>query len=441
LLLSSRIPASSGFDITVYSDYRLIDGVRIPFHAVTTSNGESTETSIKEFAINPSIDATLFTPPPLDAQNLFQKAMDAIGPENAILRIHSIRSKADVVETSSGSAHSLERELTRVFPDSAAKVDTTAGRNDVEVVTHDFGYRAQGETKKQMPWTDVVTLQQFLKLDPINVIQHPQDYKIQFACQESQEGANCSQLLITDIASNSSTVWSIDPHTGRLLSARTLKPLPEQQTNFSDYRLVNDIYRPFRTVTTSSGERTEVSVQKFEINPYIDTSLFAKPDNPNTAPAKAPTPAAAIVPVGPSGLTLHVLQSESVPYVQESGGGISTTCSIVGNASTSAYANSVGGSTYGTATTTSSQRMNCNSYDTTVRWPHVLNVMFVQGSDGNSYIIACDRAWRWSKCSPLRAGDRFSARFTGKGIEVDATNSKGKEENPTYHVLQSAVSR
>ncbi len=141
------------------------------------------------------------------------------------------------------------------------------------------------------------------------------------------------------------------------------------------------------------------------------------------------------------GLTLRVLQAQSVPYVQESGGGISTTCNINGTANTSAYATAYGNSAYGNATTNSNQHMTCNSYDTTMRWPHVLNVMFVAASDGNSYIIACDRAWRWSKCSPLRAGEVFSARFTSKGIEVQAVNSKGKEESPTYRILQSRSSR
>jgi TPR repeat protein len=137
------------------------------------------------------------------------------------------------------------------------------------------------------------------------------------------------------------------------------------------------------------------------------------------------------------GLTLKVMQEQSVPYTQESGGGISTSCNIVGTANTSAYVSAYGNSAYGNARTNSNQQMTCNSYDTTISWPHILNVMFVEASDGNSYIIACDRAWAWSKCVPLRAGDTFNARFTEKGIQVEAINTKGKEENPTYNILQS----
>lgn len=163
----------------------------------------------------------------------------------------------------------------------------------------------------------------------------------------------------------------------------------------------------------------------------------------NAPPPQTPNPAS--IPRAPEitsqGLSLRVLQAQSIPYIRESRGGISTTCNIVGTANTSAYVNTYGNSAYGNATTDSNQRMNCSSYDTTIRWPHVLNVMFAQASDGNSYIIACDKAWRWSKCVPLRAGDTFNAHFTGKGIEIQAVNSKGKEENPTYQILQSKAWR
>ncbi len=162
----------------------------------------------------------------------------------------------------------------------------------------------------------------------------------------------------------------------------------------------------------------------YEINPSISSELFAPP---------APQPSA--------GLRIRILQEQSVPYVQQSGGGVSTNCSISGSANTSGTASTTGNLTFGNATTTSSLQMHCSSYDTTVRWPHVLNAMLVEASDGNAYIIACDRAWRWSKCVPLRAGDTFNARHTSKGLAVQAFNTKGQESEPTYTILQSKALR
>jgi len=67
----------------------------------------------------------------------------------------------------------------------------------------------------------------------------------------------------------------------------------------------------------------------------------------------------------------------------------------------------------------------------------VLNAMFVQASDGNAYIIACDRAWRWSKCTPLKVGDTFLAKRTDKGFLVQSVKGNSKEQEATYTILQS----
>jgi hypothetical protein len=142
-----------------------------------------------------------------------------------------------------------------------------------------------------------------------------------------------------------------------------------------------------------------------------------------------------------SSLTIRVLQSQQIPYTQQYGGGMSTNCQITGTSDTTTTANTFGGTTFGNGTANSNLRMNCNSYNTTYSWPHMLNVMFVEASDGNAYIIACDKAWRWSKCGPLNSGQTFNARFTSKGIEVQAVNAKGKNIRPVYGVLQSRAMR
>jgi hypothetical protein len=62
--------------------------------------------------------------------------------------------------------------------------------------------------------------------------------------------------------------------------------------------------------------------------------------------------------------------------------------------------------------------------------------MLVEASDGNAYVIACDTAWRWSKCSSLRAGETFAFENTNKGFVVEFVNG-GKDEGATYKVVQS----
>ena len=358
-----------------------------------------------------------------DTQALFQKALSAIGPHEKIAAIHSYRMKASVIQNTQSGTRSFERETVRVYPGSFyISAKTPTGALQKEVITPEFNYRTSGTTIVAVPPADLEKIRESSEFELTCIAQHSEDYTVT-AVKEAQDGnASAERLKVSKFGKD--VIWDIDSQTGRLLSVIQHSALGDVVTEYSDWRLVDGVYFPFKRHIKESSSVTDYTVAEYEVNPAIDVEVFQRPAQPPTQTAS-------------QGLTLKILQEQSVPYTQESGGGISTSCNIVGTANTSAYVNAYGSSAYGNATTNSNQRMSCNSYDTTIRWPHVLNVMFAQASDGNSYIIACDRAWRWSKCVPLRAGDAFKAHFTEKGIEVEAINTKGKEENPTYHILQS----
>jgi hypothetical protein len=357
------------------------------------------------------------------AQALFRKALNAIGPSEKIAAIHSFRWKASAIQSGQSGTRSYEAETVRVFPDWAyIGVKAPNGVLQKEVITSVFNYRSAGTTIVAVTPADLEKAREGFEFELIYIAQHSEDYAVTAAEEKRGESAAVDRLKIS--RSGKDVIWEVDAHTGRLLSVTHHSPSWDAVAEYSDWRLVDGVYFPFKRHVSESGKITDYTVADYEVNPTIETDLFQRP-------TQAPR----------QGLTLRILQEQSVPYTQQSGGGISTSCNIVGTANTSANASTLGNTTYGNATTNSNQHMSCNSYDTTIRWPHVLNVMFAQASDGNSYIIACDRAWRWSKCVPLRAGDVFNARFTEKGIEVESFNTKGKEDNPTYHILQSKSSR
>ena len=82
--------------------------------------------------------------------------------------------------------------------------------------------------------------------------------------------------------------------------------------------------------------------------------------------------------------------------------------------------------------------MSCSSYETPpMGWRHVLSAMLVVASDGNAYVIACDAAWRWSKCRGLRPGDSFEARWAKGGVSVVYYTDKRKPKKATYAVVVS----
>jgi hypothetical protein len=64
--------------------------------------------------------------------------------------------------------------------------------------------------------------------------------------------------------------------------------------------------------------------------------------------------------------------------------------------------------------------------------------MLVVASNRNAYIIACDAAWRWSKCRALITGDTFRAKMSSKGLTVEYF-IKGKPKEGTYSILRGRV--
>jgi len=363
----------------------------------------------KELVLKPEVPGTA----------LLQKALAAIGPAEKLVQVHGTLSKTTATVSNQGVVNTYDREFIRSFPDKIYQhVRSASGKTNIQVVTSDFSYRGSGKMTIPVPTDNLQAIRTQLLFDKFNIAQHLLDYS---AFSEGQGTLNGSVVDILKITHDGDEVlWELDPHSGRVLGTKLHRASGDVINEFSDYREINGIYTPYKQHTVESGLITDQTVSDYEINPAIDPSLFTRPKE-----------------LSADALRFKVIQEESVPYTQESGGGVNTSCNISGSANSMSTVNSVGSSAYGSGTTTSNMHMNCNSYDTTIRWSHVLNTMFIEASDGNAYIIACDRAWRWSKCVPLRTGQSFNAKFTSKGIEVQAFNSKGKEDEPVYRVLQS----
>jgi hypothetical protein len=184
----------------------------------------------------------------------------------------------------------------------------------------------------------------------------------------------------------------------------------------------------FTRVRTKSGQEG-----------FVNSFLVHEGLPPSTSPVPV-TKSPQYTGSGQYPLSLRVLQTEQVPYsVQYGGGGVSTNCSISGSTYTTGSATSAGNYTYGSAISNTDLSMRCNSYENPpMQWRHVLNAMLVVASNGNAYIMACDAAWRWSKCRGLITGDTFQAKMTSKGLAVQYYVN-GKPKEGTYSVLQGKV--
>lgn len=387
----------------------------------------------------PATSSPIGVPNSPEALKLVEKALNAFGTRNKLASVKANRVLGSTTENRLGSIITYEYERQVVYPDRVyLEIHNSTGAITRVVVTPQSAYVSNGQVRSELAAAQAEELRTSIRFELGYITQHMSEFTFSAEGQDTVGGKQCDRLRVRR-ADGMEQSWSIDPD-GKIVRRVEHRLTGEATTDYSEFQWADGLNIGFRRHgTPGNGITQDTTIKQFQVNPssyYLNVALS---DPPSVQPSPAPNPLPA--PAANGGLTIRVLEAQSVPYVQKLGGGPSTTCNITGGSNTTMSATTIGNYTYGNANTATGLHMNCNSYDTTMNWPHILNVMLVVASDGNAYMIACDRAWAWSKCVPLRSGDTFNARSTSKGLAVQAFNAKGKESEPTYAILQSKALR
>lgn len=351
-------------------------------------------------------------------EEMIAKALDAFGPHDKLISIHSMRWTAIVKQKVSGAIQTVEFEEggIRVFPGLTYIAMERPSVLQKVVVTPEFSYRTWGGMAIALSSAHAARYREEMKFDPVRIAQHLSDYIFTPLGVEQQNGATVYLLRIS--ADGMDYVWRIDSKTGQLLSAKHQTPSGELTVQYSDYRQVNGITLPFRKQMIASGLNTDVAIASYTINPDVDGSLFLRPASLTDA-----------------ALSLKVLQSESISYTRDLDGDSSANCQLSESANPSGASDSLDDVGLAQGQPGANFRMVCNSWDQNSILPRTLNAELVVSSDGNAYAIACDKAWHWSKCAPLDVGATVHGSRDGNKIDVQGANADGKEQSARYTIL------
>jgi hypothetical protein len=358
---------------------------------------------------------------PLTGEALIAKALDAFGPHEKLIAVHSSLWTASVTQSTADGKTIFEEQRVQVYPGlTHIALSRPPGEREKIVVTPDFSYRTAGGMTIATPSGHADIYRQEMKFDPIQISQHLSDYTFTRLEGDEKDGAAVDVLKIS--ADGMDCIWRIDAQTGLLLSAKHQLASGEVMTEFSDYRLVDGINQPFNRHIITSQSTTDVAVSSYEPNSTIDETIFTRPRS-----------------LSPPSLSLKVLQAETVSYTSDLGADPNTIsdCQISQSAKMSAGSGSLDDIAFTKGQAGSNVRMTCNPWDKNWIFPRKLNSNLVLSSDGNAYVIACDKAWWGSKCVPLEVGLVFNANRMENKIQVEGGDAKGKKDQATYTILLS----
>jgi hypothetical protein len=356
----------------------------------------------------------------LTGGEMVAKALDAIGPHDKLIAIHTLRwtgSAKQNAATQAGVTLSFVEEGVREYPGLAYYgVQEPSGKWEKVVVTPEFAYRDSRAMTIAVPQARAEQYRAEMKFDPIYIAQHATDFIFTAAGTETKGPDGLDVVQIS--ADGMNYAWTIDAKTGELIKATHEVPAGEVTVEYSDYRKVDGLMLPFKRRTVTPDGITEVSVDGYQVNPDVDGAMFLQPSSLSSAAE-----------------SLKVLASDSIQVSQGLDGWNSANCQLSVSPGPTNFPNTLDDVAFTQAQPGANMKLFCNSWEQSTIIPRTLNAMLVVSSDGNAYVIACDKAWHWSKCAPLDQGRMYHGSHTSDGFDVDGFNVDGKEVQAHYRVL------
>jgi len=360
---------------------------------------------------------------PLTGQEMIAKALDAIGPPTKLIAIHTLRWTAsatqNAVSAQPGATTRFVEEGVRQYPGLAyIGVEQASGKWAKVVVTPEFAYRDTRAMTLAVPTTRVEQYREEMKFDPIYIAQHMTNFIFTPLGTEKTKSGAVDVLRIS--AGGMNYVWRIDGKTGDLIEAKHEVPSGEVTVEYSDYQKADGLTLPFGRRTITSDGTTELRIDGYQVNPDVDGAMFLQPSSLSSAAE-----------------SLKVLASESIPVSQGLDGWNSANCQLSASPGPTNFPNTLDDVAFTQAQPGKNMKLLCNSWEQSTIIPRTLNAMLVVSSDGNAYVIGCQKTWHFSKCTPLDQGKMFHGSRTADGFDVDGFNVDGKEVQGHYKILMT----
>ena len=360
----------------------------------------------------------------LTGQEMVEKALDAIGPHDKLIAIHTLRWTASAAQNAAtgptaGETLRFVEEGVREYPGLAyVGVQQASGKWAKVVVTPGFAYRDTQAMTLAVPQARAEQYRAEMMFDPVYIAQHMTDFIFTAAGTEQKKSGTVDVVRVS--ASGMNYVWRIDAKSGELIEATHEIPSGEVKVEYSDYKKVDGLMLPFARRTVTPDGITELKMDGYQVNPDVDGAMFLQPGSLSTAEEN-----------------LKVLDSKTIPVSQGLQGWNSANCQLSASPGPTNFPSTLDDVTFTQAQPGANMKLFCNSWEQSTVFKRMLNAMLVVSSDGNAYVIGCQKTWHFSKCSQLDQGRTYHGSRTDDGFDVNGFNIDGSEVQGHYKILMT----
>lgn len=217
------------------------------------------------------------------AHELLAKAVESVGGADRLKSLHTLRTVSNATQKTPQGEMQVQADTVYVFPDRFHQELTLPFGKVTMTVSGDSGFMTTPQGVRQLPASQRSTVLQSLSRNPLALLKASQKPGFEATATGAAEVDGTAVQEVQVDTGDQVTTLAIDPQTGHILRIRYHGALPggppgEIAQTYSDFRDVDGLAYPFTVQGTFNGQPTlTAKVDKVEINPEIDPSMFNPP--------------------------------------------------------------------------------------------------------------------------------------------------------------------
>lgn len=218
-----------------------------------------------------------------EGRSLVSETIKAMGGTDRLLAVKSLRMVVDATISMGGNTMDVGVKDVIVYPDKEHQEMSMPMGQVVQVVAGDRAWMVTPQGAQDAPESMRNEMKLSIDRDPVRLLQMAAagDVSVQFVGEEETDGKSAKVVLLSRGDDLAVKVY-VDPETHlplkRTYQGNAMGRPAKIVEVFDDWREVDGIRIPFRTVTYADDQKfVEATVSEATVNPEVEAALFEKP--------------------------------------------------------------------------------------------------------------------------------------------------------------------
>ncbi|MBV9492647.1 MAG: insulinase family protein [Acidobacteria bacterium] len=213
-----------------------------------------------------------------DGLALAKKLRDYVGGKDKIDAVKAVHTVMTMSVQGPQGPMEVEVDATVRYPDASRRIIKTPMGEMTQVYTADAAFMAGPQGTQDLPSSQATLSRNEMKAELVNMLKNVDNDAYTFTVAGTEKIGDVNAQVLEVNTGSTTSKWSIDPATGRLLRKVSQGRMGEQSTDYTEWKQFGGLNLPTAYTITANGEKTGGgTVKQIDVNPTVDPAIFVKP--------------------------------------------------------------------------------------------------------------------------------------------------------------------